>query len=96
MPGLVRIGDKTTGHDDWPPTECIEGSSNVFANGKPACIQGSHFAEHCDDDDNCHTPVAVGGSSSIFINGKPAIRIGDKLSCGDTIAEGSPDINIGG
>ena len=38
---------------------------------------------------------AVGCSSDVIINGLPACRIGDSISCGDTMAEGSSDVIIG-
>jgi len=36
------------------------------------------------------------GSSSVYINGKAAGRIGDPVSCGGTVAEGSSNVFIGG
>lgn len=32
MPGIVRLGDKCSGHDGWPPRPNIEASTNVFVN----------------------------------------------------------------
>nr|DAQ22968.1 MAG TPA: Baseplate wedge protein [Caudoviricetes sp.] len=36
------------------------------------------------------------GSATVFINGKAAGRIGDPVSCGGTVADGSPSVYIGG
>ncbi|HKX29237.1 MAG TPA: RHS repeat-associated core domain-containing protein [Blastocatellia bacterium] len=36
------------------------------------------------------------GSGMVFIEGQPAARKGDRLMCGATIAEGSPNVFIGG
>ena len=48
----------------------VEGSSDVFINGKPAARLG--------DKTNCG--VVVRGSSNVFINGKPMARVGDNTS----------------
>ncbi|MFR8056962.1 MAG: PAAR domain-containing protein [Dialister invisus] len=36
------------------------------------------------------------GVLRVFINGKPAGRIGDPVSCGGAVAEGSSNVFIGG
>ncbi|WP_423754269.1 PAAR domain-containing protein [Acidaminococcus massiliensis] len=36
------------------------------------------------------------GSNSVLINGKGAGRVGDSVSCGGSVAQGSPDVFIGG
>jgi uncharacterized Zn-binding protein involved in type VI secretion len=46
----------------------VEGSSNVFINGKPAATMGGKTG--CGG-------VTVGGGGGVFINGKPAARAGD-------------------
>ena len=43
-----------------------------------------------------HSGVIAAGSSTVFINGIPAGRIGDPVSCGGNVAEGSGDVFIGG
>lgn len=35
-------------------------------------------------------------SSSVFINGRPAARIGDAVSIGGSVQDGSGDVFIGG
>lgn len=87
MAGLVKIGDLCTGHGDFPPRECIEGSSNIFMNGKAISCEGDRWAVHCDSDDNCHSGVALKGSSNVFMNGKTVSRVGDWISCGSKIAD---------
>jgi uncharacterized Zn-binding protein involved in type VI secretion len=46
----------------------VEGSPNVFINGRPAAIAGGK---------NGCGGVVVGGSSNVFINGKPAAQAGN-------------------
>ena len=50
----------------------IEGSPDVFINGKPAAVQG--------DATGCGGSI-VTGSSGIFINGKPMAASGDAAPC---------------
>ena len=95
MKAATRLGDICTGHGGYPPRNNIEGSSNVFINGIAAHRVGDAWPEHCDGDD-CHPSVTASGSSTVFINGKPAARLGDSIACGSVIAQGSPDVFIGG
>jgi len=98
MPAVVRLGDVSTGHPHcYPSRPNIEGSPNVFVNGKPVHRLGDAWAEHgaCP----VHSPhdgVASSGSATVFVNGKAICRIGDSISCGDTMAEGSPNVFAGG
>ena len=50
----------------------IEGSPDVFINGKPAAVQG--------DATGCGGSI-VTGSSGVFINGKPMAASGDAAPC---------------
>lgn len=96
MSKATRMGDKDTGHDACPPTEMISASADVFINGKGAGRMGDIYAAHGCRDHSAHYGKISGGSASVFINGKPAARIGDPVSCGGNVAEGSPDVFIGG
>ena len=40
--------------------------------------------------------IMIGYAYTVFINGKQAGRIGDPVSCGGEVAEGSGDVFIGG
>lgn len=95
MPGIARVGDKSTGHDNCQPVSAVEGSSNVLANGKPVVLLGDKFAPHGCDKHATHQGYLAEGSPSTFMNGKPVGRVGDAVSCGGTIAEGSSNIFIG-
>jgi uncharacterized Zn-binding protein involved in type VI secretion len=98
MPAASRKGDLSTGHACFFPTACISaGASRTFINGILAQLQGSTFSPHI-----CGKTVHAGsarstvsGSSRVFIEGSPAIRIGDSIACGDTVGQGSPNVQIG-
>ncbi len=93
---VCRLGDSSTGHGDFPPRSNDAGSPNVFINGKPAHRQGDHWVVHCNPRPTCHDGVLSGGSSTVFVNGKPLARVGDAISCGDRVAQGSPNVFAGG
>ncbi len=96
MPRQTRLGDKDTGHDACPPRGLAEGSSNVLVNGLPAGRVGDAYAAHGCPDHAPHSGVIASGSATVFINGRQAGRIGDPVSCGGSVAEGSPDVLVGG
>lgn len=91
-----RLGDLCTGHGCYPPRPNNEASSDVFWNGIGAHRQGDGWPQHCCPGAGCHTSVLAEGSSSVFVNGKQAGRIGDPVACGSAIAQGSPNVFIGG
>lgn len=82
----------------WAPLhvtgQVTMGSPNVFINGRPAII-ASRSVGHCAEHGPGAQPVAE-GSSRVYINGYPVARVGDRLTCGAVISEGSPDVRIGG
>lgn len=96
MPKATRMGDMDTGHDSCPPTALVTASENVFINGKGAGRMGDTYAPHGCDIHPTHAGAIASGSSTVFINGKAAGRIGDAVSCGGSVAEGSPNVFIGG
>ena len=96
MPQATRLGDMHSGHDACPPTPLSVGSPNVFVNSLPAGRLGDAYAPHGCEDHDTHTPHVGMGSASVFINGIPAGRVGDPTTCGATVAQGSPDVIIGG
>lgn len=98
MPAVVRVGDMSTGHQHcYPPTPAAAGSSDVYVNGIPAVRFGDAWTVHGACKDHApHNGNSSSGSSSVFVNGKPLCRIGDAISCGDTMAAGSPNVFAGG
>ena len=92
MPAAVRLGDRSAGHC-FESRPNIQGSPNVFINGKAAHRIGDKWPVH-----RCkklaHPSVTAQGSPNVFINGKAMARIGDRLDCGDVCAQGSPNVFI--
>lgn len=93
MPKVCRLGDLDTGHGCWPPRPNVQASSNIFVNGIGVHREGDGWATHCCL--TCHSGVLASGSSTVYINGKQCGRIGDPVSCGSTVAEGSPNVFAG-
>ena len=97
MPALTRQGDNCTGHDACPPRPLATGSPNVIVNGKRAGrVSADIYAAHGCDAHAPHSAVIASGSSNTFINGFSAGRIDDPVSCGGSVAEGSPNVFVGG
>ncbi len=95
MPAVTRVGDNNTGHDACPPTALSSGSPNVFVNGIPAGRVGDPYNPHGCPAHVPHVGNIAAGAPHVFINGKAAGRIGDPVSCGGSVAVGSPNVNIG-
>lgn len=94
MPGIAIIGDVTTGHDGYPPTEMISSPvSKTKVNGKkpgvvdPACRFATHTKGLSVHPETIRTPKK--GSTKTKIEGYYIARIGDELNDGDIIAGGS-------
>lgn len=96
MPAVTRKGDMGSGHESWPPRPSTAGSDDVFVNGIAAHRQGDAWAVHCNDVPICHAGTLATGSSSVFVNGKQLGRIGDPVSCGSTVVDGSTNVFAGG
>lgn len=95
MPAVTRVGDNNTGHDACPPTALSSGSPDVFVNGIPAGRVGDSYNPHGCPAHVPHVGNIAAGAPHVFINGKAAGRIGDPVSCGGSVAAGSPNVNIG-
>lgn len=99
MPAAARYGDLSAGHSCFPPTACIvPATSKTYINGILAQTKGSEFVTH-----RCgkavhpqNTRFTNSGSAKVFIEGQAAIRIGDSIACGDTVGQGSRNVQIGG
>lgn len=96
MAAATRLGDNCTGHDACAARPLVEGSPNVFINGRPAGRVGDHYSAHGCIVHGSHQDVITEGSSTVFINGRPAARVGDAVSIGGSVAQGSGDVFIGG
>ncbi len=96
MPYATRLNDDCTGHDACGARPLVTSSENVFINSKGAGRQSDLYASHGCVVHSTHQDEISGGSSTVFINGLPAARIGDSVSIGGNVAQGSPDVFIGG
>lgn len=75
MPGVVRNSGT-----DIAGGPLIQGSSNVFVEGRPIVRIGDRVAGH---GRGPHAgPVMAQGSGSVFSNGIPICRAGDVATCG--------------
>lgn len=95
MPAVTRIGDLTRGHSGFHPTRLLQGSPMVFVNGRAVGTIGKVYAIHRNRK-SAHIGRLASGSATVFANGRAVGRVNDKLSCGDTVAQGSPTIFAGG
>ena len=96
MPAATRKGDQCTGHDACPPVQLVEFSQNVNINKLGAGRMGDHYSAHGCVSHPGHQDVIAAGSPTVSINGRPAARIGDAVSIGGTVRDGSPNVRIGG
>lgn len=92
MPAIATHMAKTSGHDDYPPTNVIASSSTVFINGKSVVLEGDKIIPHTNPSPETHNGVVIASTAKIFIEGKKVAMIGDSISCGDTIAQGSSNV----
>lgn len=94
----MRVATKTsmsTGHGDWPPRPTAEWSPDVYAEGLNVHRVGDTWVTHCNTKGQCHVGATSGGSHTVYCNGKQVARIGDPVSCGETIATGRATVFVG-
>ena len=92
---VTRLGDLTAGHDGFPPRPSISASPNVTCNNIAVVRLNDSYDVHCNIVPVCHVGVLSTGSGTVTVNGLPLGRVGDSVSCGDTVAEGSPNVVCG-
>ena len=94
MPQAANKSHMTAGHlpsrKPHGPFSSVEGSPDVFVNGVAALRKGDVFPPHVSS-----PAVQAEGSSTVFANGRNLARAGDKLNCGDFMAQGSSDVFAG-
>ena len=94
MPAVCRLGDMSTGHSCFPPRVNTSARSTVTADGIPVHCKGDSWATHtCGK--STHAGVLSGGSGSVSAEGKAIGRVGDSISCGDTVSTGSSTVFSG-
>ncbi len=87
MPGIVRKNDICSGHGSAKPRPNVQGSPDVYANGRQVHRVGDSWAKH-----SGHTSVLASGSPNVYANNKPVGRQGDPIACGSVCAESSSDV----
>ena len=95
MPAVCRLNDISTGHADWPPRRNDSAATDVYVNNKGVHRVGDHWPTHCNSIPECHDGTLAQGSFSVYANGNQIGRIGDPISCGDHVAEGSDNVFSG-
>lgn len=96
MRPVAYLTGATTGHLTWPPTVGVTLESTVLANGIPVSFATAVYVTHINHLGIPHpSPVVVGSEPTVTVYGKPIGRIGDYLSCGDTLANGSNSVFAG-
>ena len=93
MPAAARFGDPDTSDGS-----IIGGTiDSVLINGFPAAVVTSLDSSHAPYGPP-HPPheaaTIVAGSDTVFVEGLPLARVGDPLSCGHAISDGSPDVEV--
>lgn len=92
MPAVTRLQDQCTGHDSCPPKPLVTGSPNVFVNGKPKGRVTDKYESHGCVVHTPHQDEIAQGSSTVFCNGLSVARVGDSVSIGGSVQDGSPDV----
>ena len=89
MSGLSRLGDTNQAGG-----KILRGSSTVFCNGKPVGLHVSPISPHLPKKLPHQISKTTNGSPTVFCDGVPVLRIGSGNSCGHSIVQGSPDVNV--
>jgi len=94
MRALSKLGDLSTGHENYPPTQMITTPVvKTYINGKlagvvdPSCTFATHSKGSSVHPSNTRYPTRSSGK--LYIEGYLAAWIGDPLADGDEIGEGS-------
>ena len=96
MAALSRLGDT-----DQPGGAIMRGAGTVFCNGIPVGLHVSQITPHAPWPQyhyNPHPPheaaTTTDGSPSVICEGSPVLRVGSGNSCGHSIVQGSPNVNV--
>ena len=93
MAKLSRVGDT-----NQEGGAIMRGASTVFANGIQVGLHVSQITPHAPWARKPHPPhkaaTTTDGSPTVFCEGVPVLRVGSGNSCGHSIVQGSPDVNV--
>ena len=92
MAGISRQGDA-----NQEGGTIMRGAGTVFANGIPVGLHVSQITSHAPFG-KPHPPhdaaTTTSASDSVFAEGSQVLKIGSGNSCGHSIVQGSPDVNV--
>lgn len=89
MAGIAFENSITTGHSTAPPTSLVGSQDLVTLEGRRVLVEGDRIVPHSYEDDPPHTGVVICSNTVVYIMGKKVAQIGDRITCGDTVSEGS-------
>jgi uncharacterized Zn-binding protein involved in type VI secretion len=89
MTALSRLGDT-----DQPGGRIMRGAGTVFANGIAVGLHVSPISPHYPGGVPHNNAVTTEGSPTVFAEGCAVLRVGSGNSCGHSIIQGSPDVNV--
>ena len=101
MPGIVRLGDLSSGvaenpADPWPATALVNaGQSSVYADGILVGVVGGSFATHTRGSTTHFVNIqrkVSSGSPNVFVENQPLARSGDSVADGDECLGSSSDV----
>jgi uncharacterized Zn-binding protein involved in type VI secretion len=92
MAALSRLGDT-----NQVGGAIMRGAGSVFCNGIPVGLHVSQITPHAPFG-KPHRPhnaaTTTAGSPSVICEGSPVLRVGSGNTCGHSIVQGSPDVNV--
>ena len=92
MAQLSRVGDKNqTGG------QIMRGASTVFANNIQVGLHVSKITPHAPGGRGGHphqVATTTDGSPTVFAENSPVLRVGSGNTCGHSIIDGSPNVNV--
>ena len=93
MAALSRVGDK-----NQEGGAILTGASTVFCNGIAVGLNSSKISPHAPWSRKAHPPhksaSTTAGSPTVFAEGKPVLRVGSGNTCGHSIVQGSPNVQV--
>jgi uncharacterized Zn-binding protein involved in type VI secretion len=89
MAKLSRVGDT-----NQPGGAIMRGASTVIANGIKVGLHVSQITPHAPWGSPHDAAVTTSGSPTVFAEGVPVLRVGSGNSCGHSIVQGSPNIEV--
>lgn len=93
---VTRLNDNSTADPcGAPPRGNSKASSDVIVNDLGAHCHTQNWTPHACPNSPPHVATTISGTSVVIINDLQCTRIGDPISCGSTIVEGSDNVFAG-